>query len=396
MNQDLIPLFKVYMSEKASENASKVINSGFIGQGPVVEQFEEALRNKFRAEHIVTTNSATAAEHLAIRMLLNPDTNSCNYNGVVGWEQYWPGIQEGDEALCTALTCTATNWPVLANNINIKWVDVDSNNLGMDLDDLERKLSPTTKIIYLVHWGGYPVDLDRVKKIQDKCQQLYGFKPAVIEDCAHAFGSNYKGKPIGTHGNFATFSFQAIKHLTSVDGGMLICPHEKLYKRAKLLRWYGIDRDDNRKDFRCEADIPEWGYKFHMNDVNASIGLTNLKEVNKNVIAKHKANAHYYNEQLKDVNGVTLLENKEGHDSAYWIYTIKVKRQEDFMAAMKSKGIMVSRVHERNDKHSCVKDYRSSLPNLDKVVKEMICIPVGWWVTKEQRQYIVNCIKEGW
>ena len=93
---------------------------------------------------------------------------------------------------------------------------------------------------------------------------------------------------------------------------------------------------------------------------------------------------------------VTLLENKEGHDSAYWIYTIKVERQDDFMAKMQEKGIMVSRVHERNDKHTCVQEFKSSLPNLDKVVKEMICIPVGWWVTKEQREYIVESIKQGW
>ena len=390
-----IPLFKVYMSKQASKDAAKVINSGFIGQGPVVEQFEEALRNRFRQEHVVTTNSATSAEHLAIRMLQNPseEKEMFEYGYAV---KKWPGIKEGDEALCTSLTCTATNFPVLANGMKIKWVDVNSNNLNMDLDDLERKLSPTTKIIYVVHWGGYPIDLDRVKEIQEKCYQLYGFRPAVIEDCAHSFGSKYKGKPVGSYGNFATFSFQAIKHLTSVDGGILICPHEKLYKRAKILRWYGIDRDDNRKDFRCEADILEWGYKFHMNDVNASIGLANLKEVDKEVISKHKANGHYYNEQLKDVKGVTLLENKEGHDSAYWIYTIKVERQEDFMAKMKEKGIMVSRVHERNDKHTCVQEFKSALPNLDKVVKEMICIPVGWWVTKDQREYIIKSIKKGW
>lgn len=391
-----IPLFKVYMSKQASIDASKVINSGFIGQGPVVEKFEEALRNRFRQEYIATTNSATSAEHLAIHMLKTPDVNHKIYHGVATVESRWPGILEDDEVLCTPLTCTATNFPVLANDIRIKWVDIDPNNLNMDLDDLERKLSPTTKIIYVVHWGGYPIDLDRIKKIQEKCLLLYGFKPAVIEDCAHAFGSNYKGRPIGSHGNFATFSFQAIKHLTSVDGGILICPHEKLYKRATVLRWYGIDRNDNRKDFRCEADIPEWGYKFHMNDVNASIGLANLKEVDENVIAKHRANAHYYNEQLKDINGVTLLENKENHDSAYWIYTIKVERQENFMAKMKEKGIMVSRVHERNDKHTCVQEFKSALPNLDKIVKEMVCIPVGWWVTKEQREYIVTSIKQGW
>ena len=392
----MIPLFKVYMSKNASKEAEKILNSGFIGQGPIVKKFEEALQHRLHHPYIVTTNSATSAEHLAIRMLQNPDKNSKNFEGMGFWDSNWPGIQKEDEVLCTSLTCTATNFPVLANGMKIKWVDVDPNNLNMDLDDLERKLSPTTKIIYIVHWGGYPVNLDRVKQIQDKCNILYGFKPAVIEDCAHSFGSNYKGSPIGSHGNYATFSFQAIKHLTSVDGGILICPHEKQYKRAKILRWYGIDRDDNRKDFRCEADIPEWGYKFHMNDVNASIGLANLKEVDKNVISKHKANAHYYNEQLKDVNGVTLLENKKGYDSAYWIYTIKVERQDDFMRMMKKKGIMVSRVHERNDKHTCVQEFRCALPNLDKIVKEMICIPVGWWVTEEQREYIVESIKNGW
>ena len=396
MKKDLIPLFKVYMSDKASAEASKVLESGFIGQGPVVDRFEEELRKTFSHNNVVTTNSATAAEHLAIRLLQNPDTNVKNFDGVAFWDSVWPDIQDGDEALCTALTCTATNWLVLANNMHIKWVDVDPNNLNMDLDDLERKISPKTKIIYVVHWGGYPIDLDRVARIQEKAQSLYGFKPAVIEDCAHAFGSKYKGRPIGSYGNYATFSFQAIKHLTSVDGGMLICPHDKQYKRARLLRWYGIDRDDNRKDFRCEADVAEWGYKFHMNDVNAAIGLTNLKEVDENVIAKHKANAHFYNKELEGVDGVRLLDNHPSHDSAYWIYTIKVDRQQDFMKMMQDKGIMVSRVHERNDKHSCVKEFRSSLPNLDKVVNEMICIPVGWWVTKEQREYIVQCIKEGW
>jgi len=390
-----IPLFKVYMSKKAAKAASKVINSGFIGQGPVVDQFEEALRKKLYHDYVVTTNSATSAEHLAIRMLQNPSEEKevFEYGYVT---KSWPGIKEGDEALCTPLTCTATNWPVLANGMKIKWVDVDPNNLNMDLDDLERKLSPTTKIIYVVHWGGYPIDLDRIDKIQDKCYKLYGFRPVVIEDCAHAFGSNFNNKPVGSHGNFATFSFQAIKHLTSVDGGLLICPNEKFYNRAKLLRWYGINRDDNRKDFRCEADITEWGYKFHMNDVNASIGLTNLKEVDKNVIQKNKDNAHYYNNELQNVNGVTLLENKPGHDSAYWIYTIKVERRDDFMRMMEAEGVVVSRVHERNDKHTCVNEFKSALPALDKVVKEMICIPNGWWVTKEQREHIVNLIKKGW
>ncbi len=133
-----------------------------------------------------------------------------------------------------------------------------------------------------------------------------------------------------------------------------------------------------------------------MNDVNATVGIHNYSEVLEKVLPVHIDNARFYNEQLKDVPGVTLLEAKNDRQSAYWIYTIKVERQQDFMDKMKECGIMVSRVHERNDIHSCVDKYKVDLPNLNNLVKEMICIPVGWWVTPEDRQYIVDCIKGGW
>jgi len=278
MKKNLIPLFKVYMSKKASKDVSKVINSGFIGQGPIVEKFEEALRNRFRQEHIVTTNSATSAEHLAIRMLQNPSEEKVTFE--YGYTtKVWPGIKEGDEALCTSLTCTATNFPVLANGMKIKWVDVNPNNLNMDLDDLKRKITKKTKVIMGVHWGGYPLDLDKLRKIRTSFRSEFGWAPAVIEDGAHSFGSKYKGEFIGTSDNLTMFSLQAIKHITSIDGGLLFSPHQELHDRGKLIRWYGIDRDSDRKDFRCEADIEEWGYKFHMNDVCATVGMENFKHL---------------------------------------------------------------------------------------------------------------------
>lgn len=519
-----IPLFKVYMSEEAAQKAKDVLMSGYIGQGPIVDEFEKKLKGIFDNDFVVSTNSATSAEHLAVHLLKEPVDK-------------WPGIQEGDEALATALTCTATNWPLLANGLKIKWVDVDPNNLNMDLDDLARKITNKTKVMMVVHWGGYPVDLDRLKVIQQQAKEIHGFAPAIIEDSAHSFGSKYKNKPIGSHGNINTFSFQAIKHLTCGDGGALVLPHERLYQRAKLLRWFGINRENNSKDFRClhpdtliikengvsvkikdvvknkdvgpvlcidngkytyknitgwhnsdigerklvkitteklkgyktsvvtddheiltingykrvnelrdgelvatsdpeiyydkliieeyngtksntvycidvedahnfasssiivhncEADVREWGYKFHMNDINAQIGLSNLNSVFENVIQKHKDNADYFNTVLKDVDGVTLLENKSDRVSSSWIYTILVDRQSDFMNLMKAHGIMCSRVHERNDIHTCVKDYKSILPSLDKVIKHMMCIPAGWWVTSEDREYIYNTIKKGW
>jgi dTDP-4-amino-4,6-dideoxygalactose transaminase len=265
----------------------------------------------------------------------------------------------------------------------------------MDLDDLERKITYKTKAIIVVHWGGYPVDLDRLKEIQEKSKQLYGFKPAIIEDGAHSFGTEYKGKKLGNHGNIVMYSLQAIKHITAIDGGLLILPHEELYKRGKLIRWYGIDRDGNRKDFRCEADIEEWGFKFHMNDVCATVGIENLKDADQ-IISRHRDNAKYYDENLKGIKGVTLLNRHNGHDSASWIYSMLVENRDGFYKHMKECGIIVSQVHERNDKHTCVREFRSHLPNLEKTIGKVVSIPVGWWVTDEQREYIVKCIKKGW
>lgn len=377
-----IQLFKVFMSENAGPEVTKILNSGYIGQGEKVEEFESKLRDYFNKDYIVTLNSGTSGLHLALNLLKNQSGK-------------WPGLNSEDEVLATSLTCTASNFPILANNLKIKWVDIDPETLNIDLDDLARKISPKTKVIMLVHWGGYPNDLDKIKEIQNKCYELYGFKPAVIEDGAHSFGSKYKGKLLGNHGNMVMYSLQAIKHITSIDGGLLVLPYQELYDRAKLQRWYGIDRNSNRKDFRCEADIEEWGFKFHMNDVCATVGIENLKHVNE-IVGKHQSNANYYDNTLSNIPGITTLSRHEGHESAFWIYSMLVDDRDGFYKWMKECNIVVSQVHERNDKHSCVSEYRSPLPTLDKTIGKVVSIPVGWWVTKEQREYITDCIKKGW
>lgn len=389
-----VPLFKVHMNPNAKVEVGKILDSGYIGQGAKVEEFEKNLKEFFNNDRVLTLNSGTSGIHMALHLLKRP-SNIYLSDGYDFFEKNWPGIQEGDEVLATAMTCTASNWPILANGFKIKWVDIDPNTLNMDLDDLERKISPTTKAIVAVHWGGYPIDLDRLKSIQDKAFQLYGFKPAVIEDGAHSFGSEYKGKRLGNHGNIVMYSLQAIKHITSIDGGILIMPHQDLYKRGKLVRWYGIDRDDNRKDFRCEADIPEWGFKFHMNDVCATVGIENLKDA-ESIISKHRSNASYYDTHLKDVEGVTLLQRHPDHKSAFWIYSLLVEDRDRFYSYMKECNITVSQVHERNDKHSGVREYKTPLPSLDRTINKVVSIPVGWWVTEDEREYIVDCIKRGW
>ena len=377
-----IPLFKVFMSPEAIKAATNVLKSGYVGQGPIVDEFEEYLKEYFNYPWLVTTNTGTSALHLAIHLLKEAN-------------EYWWGMHDIDLFTASPLTCTASNYPILANGFDLKWIDVSDKTLNMDLDDLTKKLTYNTKAIMLPYWGGYPVDLAKLEKLLERAKNDLGFKPMVIEDCAHALGARYRGKLVGTFGHFSMFSLQAIKHVTSVDGGILMLPNEYYYKRAKLLRWYGIDREQKTNDFRCEADILEWGFKFHMNDVNAAIGMANFKYLNK-ILKHHRELAKYYDEELSNIDGLELLNYKPSIKSAYWLYTIKVERREVLIDKLKKYGIASSRVHERNDKHSCVKKYRTSLPNLDNVSKSMLCIPIGTWVGPVEREYIVNCIKEGW
>lgn len=363
-----IVLFKVFMPETVLEPLKATLFSGFIGQGPKVDEFEKALAARLKSPHMVTVNNATSGLQLALRLA---------------------GVGLGDEVITTPLTCTATNWPILAQGAIPVWADIDEQTANIDPKSIEPLITKKTKAIMVVHWGGYPVDLKEVWEIAKK----HNLK--VIEDAAHAFGATYQGAHVGTQSDFGVFSFQAIKHMTTVDGGLLVVKNEGDYKRAKLLRWYGIDRETPRADFRCENDVAEWGYKFHMNDVAATIGLEQLKYVD-STIAKNQANAQFYKQQLQNVKGVILLEEKPDRQSVYWLFTIKVKERDKFIAAMKERGIMVSRVHERNDKHTTVAAFKRPLPKLENFIKEMVCIPVGWWLTPEDREYVVNCIKQGW
>jgi UDP-glucose 4,6-dehydratase len=380
-----IPLFKVFMSNDVLEPVNKVLMSGFLTQGKQVESFESALQNYIQHPHLLTLNSATAGLTLALRLLIAPDDNN-----------NWPGINNDDIVLIPSLTCFATTAAVLSQNVKIRWLDTDLENANICLQDVKSKLNEKTKVIYLVHWGGNPVDLDELDIICENHKDNYGFKPIIVEDCAHAFGAEYNGKKIGSN-NICVFSLQAIKHLTCGDGGIITLPNKTLYDRCKLLRWYGIDREKRNykpNDFRLENDIVEYGYKFHMNDINATIGLYNLPHIDA-LLIKNRNNGNYYNEQLKDITGIQLLHSHAKCNSAYWLYTIRVLHDKkfEFINFMKEKGIMTSQVHNRNDINTCVLEYKEVLPKLDILEKEIVSIPVGWWLTDENKKYIIECIK---
>jgi len=369
-----IPLFKVNICEEVDKSLLEVLHSGYIGQGQKVEEFEQKLAEflEITKNKVLTMNSGTSALHLALHL----------------------AEVKGRSVISTPLTCTATNFPIILNGAKIFWADINPNTANISVDSVERLLRKYCKDIWaimVVHWGGYPCDLDELNKL------AASYDIPVIEDAAHAFGAIYKGIKIGSISKYTCFSFQAIKHLTTIDGGLLTISDDVDYKRGKLLRWYGIDREDtnNRSDLRCENDVKEIGYKFHMNDVTATIGLVNLQNI-KNILAKHRDNAVWYKNNFINVSGITLLEEKDDRQSSYWLFTMKVKNRDDFMRCMKEKGIMVSKVHARNDKHSCLSNLIRELPNLDMFEKEMVCIPVGSHVSIEDREYITDCIKGGW
>ncbi|GAA4203605.1 DegT/DnrJ/EryC1/StrS family aminotransferase [Streptosporangium oxazolinicum] len=376
----MIPLLKVQMSEEAPAAVARVLTSGMIGQGPVVDEFEQALRERIGNPHVATVNSGTAGLHLALRLATDPAGTGTG--------------EAGGEVLTTPLTMVATNWTILANGLRPRWVDVDPATLNVDLDDLARKITPATRAIMVVHFAGYPVDLARLSGILDEAEALYGFRPLVIEDCAHAWGSTYRGEPLGNHGNIAVFSFQAVKHFTTGDGGLMVLPTPELNERARRLRWFGIDRDSPGRGLTRD-DIPEWGYKFHMNDINASIGLANLARTDE-VVRRYRENAAFFDRELASADGVELTERAPDRQPSFWAYPLLVSGKDAFVKHMTQAGITVSQVHERNDHHGALRPYMSLLPGLEEVVERMVCVPVGWWLSDEERLHIVDTIKAGW
>lgn len=365
----MIPLFKPYMSPKVKDNLLDTLYSGYITQGSKVEEFEYNLRKYLDVVGVLTTNSCTSALQLAVKLA---------------------GVEYGDKIITTPQSCSATTTSILVMGGKVIWADIQRNTGNIDPNSIEDKLkkNPGTKAIMLVHWAGYPCDLQEISSIAEK----YGVK--VIEDAAHAFGARYKGLSIGNHSDFIAYSFQAIKQLTTVDGGGLVCRNHKDYERAKLLRWFGIDREKPSRDARCYEDIKEAGYKFHMNDVNATVGIQNLKDMDE-VLTKHISNGQYYDWQLQNIPGITLLDRKPDRISAYWIYTILVQNRIKFMEKMYDAGIMTSQVHSRIDRHTmCAEFDNLNLPETDYFSEHQVNIPCGWWLTLQEREYIIETVRK--
>lgn len=355
-----IPLFKVFMAPMAPENVADVLKSGYVAQGPMVEKFEDELSHRFGTD-VVTVNAGTSALHLALHLI---------------------GVGPGDEVITTAQTCIATNGGIALRGAAPVFVDVDPASGLIDPDAVKAAVTPKTKAIMAVDWAGHPCEYDELRS--------HGIP--VIQDAAHAVGSLYKGKHVAqSGGDYVCFSFQAIKHLTCGDGGALVVPLDQL-ERARRLRWFGMDRNPKNVRHRFEQDVTEAGYKFHMNDISAAIGLANVRHLD-GILERHILNALQLHSALDGVKGVRLP--PRDLRSSWWLFTIRVKNPGSFADGMAERGIQCSPVHSRNDRMTMFSEGRSgNLRGLEEFSREQISIPVGWWVTEKDLKRIAESVEE--
>ncbi len=211
------------------------------------------------------------------------------------------------------------------------------------------------------------------------------------------WGATYQGKPIGAISRFACFSFQAIKHLTTGDGGALCCLNAEDERRARTRRWFAIDRDHSPPSFLGERvyDAAEAGYKYHLNDLGAAIGLGNL-EVFPQVLARLRALASRYRAALAGHPGITLLENRTDRESACWLFTLLAERRDDFLRALQGRGVPASVFHQRIDRHSVFGGRRDYLPNMARFDAAQAALPLHAGLTDEEADRVLSAVRAGW
>lgn len=362
----MIPIIKPYLPPKETlmPSLEKILYSGYIAEGEVVAEFEKELGLLLGNPYCLTVNSGTAALHISLNLI---------------------GLKSGDEVVSTALTAEPTNTTIALTGAKVVFADVEYKTGLISPNSIEQNITSKTKAIMIVHYAGMVCDMDRINAISEK------YNIPVIEDAAHAFLSKYNNEYIGNNSPYTCFSFQAIKHLTTIDGGLLCLKNEEDYTKARKMRWFGLDK----KVARLENDIVQAGYKYHMNNVNATVGLVQLKFLKENVI-RYIENGNYFDENLKNIEGLTVLPYHSNTNPSYWLYTMKVERRDDFIAMMASNGVSASPLHLRNDRHSVFEAPLNNTPNLDLFYEEFVHIPCGWWLANEDREKIVKIIKEGW
>lgn len=365
----MIPLFKPSYGEEELEALREPLKTGWAGLGPKTEEFEERFAQYIGVRYAVGVNSGTAALHLALKVM---------------------GV-EGYEVITTPLTFISTNHAILYNNAIPVFTDISPDTLNLDPDQIRRNITPRTKAIIVVHYGGHPCDMDPIMGIA----RSYGLK--VIEDAAHGCGGEYKGRKIGSLGDIACFSFHAVKNLAIGDGGMITTNDDRIYERLKKLRWLGITKDtwarvgkDQRYSWRY--DVEELGFKYHMNDIQAAIGLVQLRKLDK-TNERRRGIVKAYNEALADLEWIETPTIKAYAKSACHNYVIKLEERDALGAYLHDRGISTGVHYIPNNHYRMYKGFGRPTPVADKVWKKLLTLPLYPDMTEEEFGKIVESIR---
>ena len=364
-----IALFYPYVPEGTGEEVAEVLKSRWIGQGPRVDQFESEFGDFIGGVSSLAVGSGTDALHLAYLLA---------------------GIEPGDEVITPVFTCTATNLPLLYIGATPVFADIDPKTMNISPVSIREKITPLTKAITTVDYGGLPCDYDEIDKIAKE------FNLKIIDDAAHAVGAKYKGRNIGQIADFTTYSFQAIKHITTADGGLLAIKDPTLLEKGKRLRWFGIDRVAKQGGI-WSNDITELGYKYQMTDVGATMGLAGLHKIDQ--ILQHRRNIlNIYMTELLGIDGLynVGIDSLSDREHAAWLHTVLVEDRDQLQAKLLSHGIESSQVHYRNDMYTVFGGRSSSFYNMDAVEDKYLVLPLHMNVSIGDAIRVCKVVKSGW
>jgi len=372
-----IHLFKSVISEAAISAVAEVLRSGWTGLGPRTKQFEIDFAAYTGAKYCVALNSCTSALHLALELL---------------------DLKEGDEVITTSLTFVSTNHAILYVGATPVFADVQLETGCLDPKSIESKITEKTKAIMVVHFGGYPADLDEIHTIA----RTYGVQ--VIEDAAHACGAAYRSQMIGSVSAINCFSFQAVKNLSLGDGGCITTNNKFYFDKLNKLRWLGIDKSTyartetsgstlNAKAYSWLYDVPLVGHKMHMNDINAAIGIEQLKLLDQEN-ARRAEIAETYREGLKDVAGIKFMQRQADRKSSNHIFAIRADKRDYLMDKLKQNDIHCGVHYRLNTRYPMYP--KTSLPNAEKLESELISLPLHLALTDEDIQRVIDIIRRGW
>ena len=367
-------MIKVSRGCLGSEELAEVKSAfeyGYFGLASKVDEFEEALKSYFGASYVVATNTGTTALHLALDALR---------------------IGPGDEVIVPSLTFVASFQAISATGAKPVSCDIHPDTLLMDVGDVERRLSAKTKAVMPVHYAGNPCDMDALCELRDR----HGFR--IVEDAAHAFGSTYKGKKIGGFGDMVCFSFDSIKNITCGEGGAIICQDESLDKLLRNKRLLGMERESQTssawKERGWRYDVTQQGFRYHMSNINAAIGIAQLKKVDL-FIARRCEICAAYDKAFQDVSGLKKL-SIDYSVVAPHLYVIRVLkgRRDALHLFLKDRDIETGISYIPNHFHSFYREEGLVLPETEKVFEEIISLPLHFEISDEDLRTVIDSVQE--